>query len=58
MVVCVQALAINHISLVQFFLRNKIDMGYCLLTSECYEEEVGHEMYEYISDLPKNKVNC
>ena len=33
-------------------------MGYCLLTSECYEEEVGHEMYEYISDLPKNKVNC
>ena len=51
--VCDQAVSGNKNFRVQFEDEQKREMGYCFLTSVCYEEEVHHKVNEPISDLFK-----
>ena len=52
MVVFVHFVAGKNKFLVQFKYRQKIDVDCCLLTSLCFEKEVGREVNRPIYDLP------
>ena len=55
MVGCVQAVEVNKKFLVQFKYMQKIEMGSCLLTSICSEEEVDNNINKTIFDLSQKE---